>query len=49
VACRRGMVSLDAVADLLDIDWRADSEVAGPPGVHPRPSSRLSRLDRTLL
>lgn len=49
VACRLGMVSLDATADLLDIDWRVDSEMAGPPGVQPRPSSRLSRLDRTLL
>ena len=40
VACRLGMVSLDAVADLLDIDWPADSAVPGPPGVRPLPTSR---------
>lgn len=33
VATRFGMVSLDAAADLIDLDWRADNALAGPPGV----------------
>ena len=43
VASRLGMASLDAVADLLDIDWRTNSTTAGPPGVTPRPTTRASR------
>lgn len=33
VATRFGMVSLDAAADLIGLDWRADNTLAGPPGV----------------
>jgi len=33
VATRFGMVSLDAAADLIGLDWRADNALDGPPGV----------------
>ncbi len=33
VATRFGMVLLDAAADLIGLDWRADNTLAGPPDV----------------
>jgi len=38
VATRLGMASLDAAADLIDLDWRADNTLAGPAGL-PTPAT----------
>lgn len=49
VAARLGLTSLDAVADLLDVDWRDAFAIPGPTG-HPGPAGDApgddSRTDR---
>ena len=45
VAARLGMVSLDAAADVLGLDWTGLYDVDGPPGVH-RPVGGADGQDR---